>query len=67
MKRFLTVLERGFVTASVCGIVFAIFNWITKGHFDHYVYFPFCAALFSFLISRNIRSQRLFLERRGGA
>lgn len=60
--KFLKILERAWLFASVAALVLAAYNFIVNRAFNHQVYFPIFCAVFCVLIYRNIKSQRQFRE-----
>lgn len=63
MKNFLFILERAWLAAIAAAVGFAVYSAITYKAFNHLVYFPLICAGFCFLIYRNIRGQRQFLDK----
>jgi len=62
--RFLKLLEKAWLIAIAGAIGLGLYNMIMLRAITHQVYFPFFCAGFCFLLYRNIKRQRQFLEER---
>ena len=63
MKNFLSVLEKAWLFAVFSAIATAVYFVFTERAFGYHVYFPLICAGFCFLIYRNIREQREFIDK----
>lgn len=60
LLRFFEIL---WTLAIVAAVAVGTYHLITKGSFDHQVYFPYICAGLSTIVLFNLRSQRKFTER----
>ncbi|HEY0261657.1 MAG TPA: hypothetical protein VGB95_01430 [Chitinophagales bacterium] len=63
MNNFLSILEKAWLFAVFCAIATAIYFAFTERTFSYHIYFPLICAGFCFLIYRNIRGQRKFIDK----
>lgn len=61
--KFLSILEKAWLLAAIAAIVMGTYNLFTIQQLHYKVYFPFICCGFCLLIYRNIRGQRLFVEK----
>jgi hypothetical protein len=61
--KFLAILEKAWLAAAVAAVVMGTYNLITLQQLVYKVYFPYICCGFCLLIYRNIRGQRMFLEK----